>query len=304
MLIIRIVLLCSTLFIFSFTDNTENNIYTKAVHHLHNNDEFYLSSSHKGSKERLSILRINSPSLEHLRLSDIVFIGNSRPMLGINHDSISKFSSKTNFNTFNLSFDYSDNKNLGLWILENYKITPKYLLIHVGPYIFMDHFSPQSFRSISNGLWANSIEFYDFQISSLLNLHTYSFLGKVCFSPQSFFMYRSKKNGCIKLLANIKKYDFTYKSRSENLPNYTKDVALNFLAWARKHSIKPILFQVPAPDLNPFLVSSLAKYLGIPFISSPEGKYYSYDNSHLTPSSSKTFTNDLLDQLESLSEYY
>lgn len=304
MLVIRIVIICSTFFIFSLTDNTENKIYSKAIHHLHKNDEFYLSSSHKGSKERLSILRTNSSSVKYLRLSDIVFIGNSRPLLGLNSDSISKFSSKTNFKLFNLSFDYSDNKNLGLWILENNKITPKYLLIHVGPYIFMDDFSPQSFRSISNGLWANSIEFYDFQISSLLNLHTYSFLGKARFAPQSFFMYRSKKNGCIKLLANIEQSDFSYKSKSENLPNYTKEVALSFLAWARKHSIKPILFQVPAPDLNPFLVSSLAKYLGIPFISSPEGKYYSYDNSHLTPSSSKTFTNDLLNQLELLTEHY
>ena len=60
---------------------------------------------------------------------------------------------------------------------------------------------------------------------------------------------------------------------------------------------------MPAPYLNPFLVSSLAKFLGVPFKLSPEGTYLSHDNSHLSTSSSKIYTNDLLAQLESLSEY-
>ena len=302
-LINRIIILCLSFLTFHFTENNKGQIYSNSINQYIKNDEFYLSSTHRKSKERSSILRTNSPSLEYLKISDIVFIGNSRPLFGLNHDSISKFSSRTKSNSFNLSFDSSDNKNLGLWILDQYKIKPKYLLVHVGPYIFMDDFSPQSFRSISNGCWANSIDFYDFQISSLIHLHIRAYFGQFRFAAKPFFIYRSKKNGCINLLANIKPHEFTYKSKSEKLSNYTKESALNFLDWARKQSVKPILFQVPAPDLNPFLVSSLAKFLGVPFILSPEGTYLSHDNSHLSPSSAKIFTNDLLAQLESLSEY-
>jgi len=303
-LINRIAILCLFFLMFHFIENDKGQIYINAINQYIKNDEFYLSSTHIKSKQRSSIIRTNSPSLEYLKISDIVFIGNSRPLFGLNHDSISKFASRTKSNSFNLSFDSSDNKNVGLWILDQYKIKPKYLLVHVGPYIFTDDFSPQSFRSISNGFWANSIDFYDFQVSSLIHLHIRAYFGQFRLAAKPFFIYRSNKNGCINLLANIKPHEFIYKSKSQKLSKYTKESALNFLDWARKQSVKPILFQVPAPDLNPFLVSSLAKYLGIPFISSPEGKYYSYDNSHLTPSSSKTFTNNLLNQLESLFEHY
>ena len=127
-------------------------------------------------------------------------------------------------------------------------------------------------------------------------------LGQFRFSPRPFYLYRSSTNGCTNLLANIEPRKFVYTSKYEKLSSSTKVSAIEFFNWTKQRSIQPILFQVPAPGLDPSQVSSLANFLGTPFIKSPEGQYSSYDNSHLTPDSAKIFTENLLWEFEKFAQ--
>ena len=241
----NIVLLSFLGFPFLFTNYNNDTVFYDSLLEF-NNKEFYLCSTDRVSRTRSSILRTNSPSFQYIKSSDVVFLGNSRPLLGISNESIKKYSNKSKLSIFNLSFDLSDNKNFGLWILDKLDVQPKYLLVHVGPYIFSNKFTQQSYDAISNGSWSNFIDFFDFKITSFFQMNIYSYFGKPLNSSNPLFLYRSITNGCTKLVTNIKKYDFLYTSKNEKLSNETKISALQFLSWVEKRSIKPILFQVPA----------------------------------------------------------
>ncbi len=298
MIAIRLALVAACCFSYvAFVTHEHDNTYAKAITQYKEDPDFHLSASHRFSKGRSSLFSAHSESTEHLRAAEVVFLGNSRPLIGLSHDLIASFSKKTNRKAFNLSFDLSDNTNFASWLLDDLNHRPEYLLIHLGPYIFSGEFTPASFESISKGRWINSVEYLDFQIGSMLQMHTHANWGQFRLADQPFYMYRSVKTGCVKLSGNLKPTKFRYVATNQPLPRQMKKSAKAFCRWAEQRSIQPILFQVPAPRLDPSQVARLGDYLDVPYVESLEGDYHTFDNSHLTPADAEKFTRVLLAEL-------
>ena len=301
MIAIRLALVAACCFSYViFVTHEHDNTYAKAIIQHKKDPDFYLSASHRFSKGRSSLFSAHSESTEHLRAAEVVFLGNSRPLIGLSHDLIASFSKKTNRKAFNLSFDLSDNTNFASWLLDDLNHRPEYLVIHLGPYIFSGEFTLPSFESISKGRWINSVEYLDFQIGSILQMHTHANWGQFRLAAQPFYMFRSVKTGCVKLSGNLKPTKFKYEAQNNPLPKQMKTFAKAFCHWAEQRSIQPILFQVPAPGLDPSQVALLANDLKVPYVESPEGDYHTFDNSHLTPADAEKFTRGLLAELEKI----
>ena len=267
---------------------------------LFQEDEFSLIRSSRVLKDKAHFYRMYSPSEEYLKSSDAIILGNSRPLMGLSHDQITEFEQKGRFKVFNLSFAFSDNINFGTFLLDELKCYPKYIVVHVGPFIFSKNFSPQAFNVISKGRWNNSLDYQDFLIASQLKKTINIYLGRSIFANKSPYIYRSKKSGCIKPIHNLKSIEFLYEAFSSPLRSEYLKCVFEFVKWAKKRSIQPILFQVPAPGLDASHVSILGKYFDLPYIESPCGMYSSYDYSHLTKECAEKFTRNFLNELKNL----
>ena len=237
---------------------------------------------------------------EYLKKADVVVLGNSRPLLGISHTKIKKFNVTDNIKLYNLSFAFADNVNFGKYLIDDQAALPKYVLVHVGPYMFSDQFSTQAFDILSRGKWTNYLDYIDFILASRLQFGLNALFGSSLSETNNHYYYRSDITGCVISFGDLNVRNFTYTSMNTAFSLDLLTCVTNFINWAEKRSIQPILFQVPAPNLDATHVSSLAEKFELPHITPLLGIYSTYDNSHLTPESAEIFTEYFMVELINL----
>lgn len=281
----------------------ENLSIDNRIFDLVASDEFTLLKSPNGLKDKVQFYRLFSDHSEYLKQSDVIVLGNSRPMLGLDHDKVKKLGIKDELKVYNLSFGFSDNVNFGRYLIDEVGSFPKCVVVHVGPYIFSRNFSSQAFDALSKGKWTNYLDYTDFVLASRLQIAANAFLGTSFLATNNHYYYRSAKNGCVKIFGDLKRENFSYRINNSSFSsNYIEYVA-DFVDWAKERSIQPILFQVPAPGLDASHVAILAKKFDLPYIDPLPGIYSTYDNSHLTPESADKFTEYFLTELKNLIQF-
>lgn len=287
------------LLLLSHSIKERNNVLDDNYNFL-SDDEFSILQSPRVTKDKIQFYRTFSDYQEYLKESDIIVLGNSRPLLGISHNKIKKLETKAKIKLYNLSFAFSDNVNFGRYLIDESGSFPKYVAVHVGPYIFSQNFSIQAFDTLSKGKWTNHLEYMDFILASRLQLNLNYFLGNSILATNNHYYFRSAKSGCVRIFGNLSEKKFSYKSMNTSFsPDRLKDTA-DFVDWAKERSIQPILFQVPAPRLDPSHVPMLAKRFELPYIVPLLGIYSTFDNSHLTPKSAEIFTDYFIAELKNL----
>jgi hypothetical protein len=267
---------------------------------LFSDDKFSLLQSPRATKDKIQYYRTFSGYPEYLQDADVVVLGNSRPLLGLHPNNIKMLESQDKLKLYNLSFGFSDNVNFGKYLIDESGSFPKYVAVHVGPYIFSKFFSIQAFDALSKGKWTNYLDYMDFILSSRLQLNLNNHLGNSLLVNNNHYYYRSVKSGCVHIFGDLSEKKFSYKSMNTSFsPDRLKDTA-DFVDWAKERSIQPILFQVPAPRLDPSHVPMLAKRFELPYIVPLLGIYSTFDNSHLTPKSAEIFTDYFIAELKNL----
>lgn len=272
------------------------------LHNLDTDDKFSLLKSPKGLEDKKQYYRTFTEYSDYLKKADVIVLGNSRPLLGISHRKIKKLNVTDNIKLYNLSFGFSDNVNFGKYLIDDKAAFPNYVLVHVGPYIFSDLFSTQAFDILSKGKWTNYLDYIDFILASRLQFCLKASFGASLLETNNHYYYRSVKTGCVESFGDINVRNFTYKAMNTVFSPELLKCVTNFVKWAEKRSIQPILFQVPAPNLDATHVSALAEKFKLPHIIPLLGIYSTYDNSHLTPESAEKFTEYFTAELINLIE--
>lgn len=263
------------------------------------NDHFLFATERDDIDHSFFLHNLND-IIEEVRKADILVMGNSRMLNALDYELVKTHNETENFKIYNFSFAHAESNTFPFHIIKKYGLTPKTIVVHVGPYTFSLPVSGPAKKALSSPPWyayRKKLEFYG-------NTHTQHFIHK--FLPQfrnskglKIKSYRSYSNGCISY--QVSKHKPIYFKVRNDSNVFLSDVYLEqsriFKAYCKKNNIELLLTQVPAPNLNPHLLDSLAKEMEVATIKSYPKEMATFDGSHLTKLAATHFTHTFLEEL-------
>jgi hypothetical protein len=265
-------------------------------------NNFYLSSTERKEIDHSYFLNNQSNIIKKVQEADILLLGNSRMMFGINEKLISEHNNNSRYKIYNFAFDFGEGIEFPKYLIEKYQITPKAIIVHAGPYTFNRFVTDKACESISRSRWFGYRESIELRSNTYLQNWIHKIIPKIrIWEQHSMRRYRSLMNGCLRyettLLGEI---EFQQMNGDFNIKDEYLMGLNNFYTYCKEHGISLILTQVPAPDLNANFLSNLANQTNIPSISIAIKNPSTFDNSHLDKQSALKFTEQILHKLKSL----
>lgn len=265
-------------------------------------ENFYLSYTERDDIDHSYFFHNTNNIIKSVRESEILTIGNSKMLFALDHNLIERYNFKSEYKIFNFSFNYGEGVKFPIAIIEKYKLKPKFLIVHVGPYMFLPiQISEPAKIALSNNRWYGIRRFIEFNLNTTSQDLLHKFISNSQIWNSLYIrIYRSKVNGCIDYrTSSINKYKFNWSLVEQDTINeHIIDGIRKLNSFCQLNNIGLILTQVPSPEINPFILTELSKQTGIKFIHTPRTKTFStFDNSHLDRNSSKVFTEEFLRSL-------
>ena len=263
-------------------------------------NNYFISATERESIDHSFFWNNNDNILDFVSNSDILLLGNSRMLHGIDSKILRDFNLKSQYDIYNFAFDSGEPVGFPLEIIKNEKLSPKFIVIHVGPYIFNDFITGQWRNIAIRSEWFGYRQNFDFANNTMLQNYLHDLIPKCRYwQKHTYRRFRSYENGSIVFDTSMNK-----SIPFEIIDNPSFEFRKNFLNVAhatskmcKQKNIQLILTQVPAPDINIQLLPALAKELDVRYVEAIPSKLCTYDNSHLTKESAIEYTNLFLDKL-------
>jgi hypothetical protein len=265
-------------------------------------NNFFISATERECIDHSFFWNNNNNILDFVKNSDILLLGNSRMLHGIDSKTLTEFNLNSKYKIYNFAFESGEPIGFPFEIIKNENITPKFIVVHVGHYMF---------SNVITGMWRNVAirsmfygyrQNFDFKNNTILQGYIHNLIPRCrLWQKHTYSRSRSYENGTIIFDTSINN-SMTFKIINdpdfEFSQNYLK-VAHETLNLCKQKGIQLILTQVPAPDINFEILPKLANQLNVPYIQAVPNKLSTYDYSHLTKESAIDFTKLFLHKLKS-----
>lgn len=265
-------------------------------------DNSHLSFTNRNSDDHLYYSQNAGNLLEKVGKSDILLLGNSRMLMGIEPKQVEAWTEKTGLRLYNFSFDHGEGHAFPFSIIKGHGLRPKYIVANLDTYFFSKSITPHGQAALASTSWDARKSWLNFPMATHAQGTLHHFLPKFRLLDKTpAVAYRSNLNGGVYLhLPDERGTPFTFTKTEITVLQEELETAKSIHAWCKAQGIQLHLTQVPNPSPTNLDLEEFSKLSGIPSIPIKMEVAESFDNSHLTRKSAREFTRLLLEKLAPL----
>lgn len=295
------------------------------------NENYYLS--HYDIHTDHSILYHGiGKAISYAQKADVLILGSSQVQQGLRDFFTSECQRRWNIKVYNMGLGYGEQLPFQYAIIDKHHLRPKFVIVGIEG-LQRDHPSEQGEKILKETFFQafQQIFFHynkarlDIILHSILPSRAFYFLPEL--AVERGFAWTSIQTGCWyskkfpiigKPITKINQIDIGMEIAGGKIApermtetnlrkNIDTNVGKNFLKNAMvlkkemdRIGAKIILIDVPCDNFYPELVPFLAQQLKVPYISTDWKPYETFDGIHLITSSSKKYSEEILEGLEKL----
>jgi hypothetical protein len=256
-------------------------------------DDFYVATD---SLDHIVLSRGWGDTLRRLKAADVLFLGNSRVMLGFARTELAPTFDRLGLKYYLLGFGHTEGDQFPLAIIRKFNLRPRVVVINADPF-FVGGVSP--FARQVNGM--SAFDAHKALFEGAAHNHAVTEMRRVlphwpdvADGPVTHLpLYRARSDG-----AWLGPTDFAKTTPIREgidappgpVPEARLLLARQFKAEMDARGTQMVLTCVPSPAANPRQAEEFARYLGVPFVAPTVDGLETFDRNHLTPASARRFT--------------
>jgi hypothetical protein len=265
-------------------------------------DAYYLAHDRGGHVDHHVLFHgIDRVALEHLRAAQVLFLGNSRLMFGLNRVDLQRVFADLGLTYYVLGFGHEEQDDFPARIIERYDLRPSWVVVNVDGF-FWDGHSDWAAKTIEESdfdawklkLEAETAHRVRRRVHALVPQYVDLQSGR-----REFVIYRSRRDGTWFVATRFDEgVNFVWPTGDRQTPSARSlQSAETFKRDLEARGARLVLFLVPAPGASVHRAQALADHLGVPLIVPAIDDMSSIDGSHLSPRSSRRFSEVFLSSL-------
>jgi hypothetical protein len=267
--------------------------------------EYYLAAQETFHYDHLAYYRGRPDILKSLSEADVVFLGNSRLMLGLSQEALRPFFRERGIRYHVMGFSWAEENRYPELIMNTFQIWPKLVVVNADSF-FAGHLSTFARKIINADDFGRAKMEFEGRVSSdvgyLLHGLLPNFARYGMGTRRRLIIYRSRYDGTW-----LWPWEQVPPSARFPIPPRHGDVAgvadeikeaRRFKADLDRHGSKLVLMLVPNTVASRERVERIAKDLGVPLIAPTLKRPETFDGSHLTKECANEFAELVLRELD------
>ena len=255
--------------------------------------DFYVATD---SLDHIVLSRGWDETVPHLKAADVLFLGNSRVMLGFSRTELGTMFDRLGMHYYLLGFGHTEGDQFPLAIIRKFNLRPRFVVINADPF-FVGGVSPFGRKVASMSTFdARKALFegaaHDRFVSALRPLLPH--WPDLADGPVSRLpLYRARSDGAWlgpSAFAKTTPVREGVDAPPGPVPEARLLLAKQFKAEMDARGTQIILTCVPSPAADRRQAEEFARYLDVPLVDPHMDGLETFDRNHLTPESARRFT--------------